>query len=61
MPANACTKLLLPAAVALLAALWTPPSATAGDTLAQIKSRGTLFSGVSDGIAGFSAKDTAGR
>jgi len=33
----------------------------AGDTLAQVKTRGTLRCGVSEGIAGFSIKDAAGR
>lgn len=53
--------MLLPATLALLVALWTPPVASAGDTLAQIKCRGTLRCGVSEGIVGFSAKDAAGR
>jgi general L-amino acid transport system substrate-binding protein len=35
--------------------------AAAGDTLAQVKTRGTLRCGVSEGIAGFSIKDAAGR
>lgn len=32
-----------------------------GDTLMQVRSRGTLRCGVSEGIAGFSAKDPSGR
>ena len=61
VPARAIAKVLLPAAAALLAMTWAAPSATAGDTLAQIKSRGTLRCGVSEGIVGFSAKDASGR
>ena len=60
-PARAIAKVLLPAAAALLAMTWAAPSARAGDTLAQIKSRGTLRCGVSEGIVGFSAKDASGR
>lgn len=53
--------MLLPAAAALLAVAWPATSNAAGETLAQIKSRGTLRCGVSEGIAGFSEKDAAGR
>jgi general L-amino acid transport system substrate-binding protein len=35
--------------------------AAAGESLGQIKSRGTLRCGVSEGILGFSARDQAGR
>lgn len=35
--------------------------AAPGETLAQAKARGTLRCGVSEGIAGFSSKDAAGR
>jgi general L-amino acid transport system substrate-binding protein len=35
--------------------------AAPGETLAQMKSRGTLRCGVSEGIPGFSAKDASGR
>ena len=35
--------------------------ATAGDTVAQIKTRGSLRCGVSEGIAGFSTQDKSGR
>lgn len=45
----------------LLAAAGLPAHAADGDTLAQARSRGTLRCGVSEGIAGFSAKDAAGR
>ncbi len=50
---------------ALLGALFviasTSVHAAAGETLAHIKSRGTLRCGVSEGIAGFSIQDAAGR
>ncbi|MBB1631441.1 amino acid ABC transporter substrate-binding protein [Cupriavidus sp. UME77] len=45
----------------LLAATSLPAHAADGDTLAQARSRGTLRCGVSEGIAGFSAKDAAGH
>jgi general L-amino acid transport system substrate-binding protein len=61
MAAGALAKMLLPAAIALLAVAWAAPAATAGETLAQIKSRGTLRCGVSEGIVGFSAQDASGR
>jgi len=54
-------KSLVPAAIALFIISWIAPPATAGDTLAQIKSRGTLRCGVSEGIVGFSTKDASGR
>ena len=54
-------RLLLPSALALLVIAWPAPSAAAGETLAQVKSRGTLRCGVSEGIAGFSEKDAKGR
>jgi len=38
-----------------------PASALAGETFAQVKSRGAVRCGVSEGIAGFSAKDASGR
>jgi general L-amino acid transport system substrate-binding protein len=59
--AHIFAKILLLAAIVLLAALWTAPPASAGDTLEQVKSRGTLRCGVSEGIVGFSAKNEAGR
>jgi len=59
--AHIFAKILLLAAIVLLAALWTAQSVSAGDTLAQIKSRGTLRCGVSNGIIGFSMKDATGR
>lgn len=61
MPAIALARLLLPAAAALLVLAWPAPSAAAGETLTQMKSRGTLRCGVSEGIAGFSEKDGSGR
>lgn len=45
----------------LLAAACETGYAAAGDTLALVKSRGTLRCGVSEGIAGFSARDASGR
>ena len=57
---NACMRMLLPSAALLLATMWTTP-AMAGDTLAEVKSRGTLRCGVSEGVPGFSVKDAAGR
>ncbi len=45
----------------LLAAAGGNAWAAAGDTLAQAKARGTLRCGVSEGIAGFSIQDPAGR
>jgi general L-amino acid transport system substrate-binding protein len=61
--ARAFAKVFLPAtaAAALLAAMWVAPSAEAGETIEQIKSRGTLRCGVSEGIVGFSTKDASGR
>ena len=50
------------AVLLLLAAIaWEPPAVAAGETLTQVKSRGTVRCGVSEGIAGFSMKDAAGR
>ena len=58
---NESGKSLVPAAIALFIIIWLAPAVTAADTLAQVKSRGTLRCGVSNGIAGFSMKDAAGR
>ena len=57
----ACRKILIPTVIALFVLTCVVPPATAGDTLAQVKSRGTLRCGVSEGIAGFSTKDASGR
>ena len=46
--------------VILVAGGW-PAAAVAGETLMQVKSRGALRCGVSEGIAGFSVKDGAGQ
>jgi general L-amino acid transport system substrate-binding protein len=54
-------KGLLLGTLTLLTATGMPAHAADGDTLAQARSRGTLRCGVSEGIAGFSAKDAAGR
>lgn len=53
--------MLIPASVVLLAAACETGYAAAGDTLALMKSRGTLRCGVSEGIAGFSVRDSSGR
>ena len=47
-------------ATVLLVATCGPASAAAGETLSQIKSRGELRCGVSEGIAGFSSRDDKG-
>lgn len=47
-------------ATVLLAATCGTAFADAGDTLSQIKSRGELRCGVSEGIAGFSSRDAKG-
>ena len=61
LPASALAKVLLPAAAALLAVMCAAPAVSAGETMAQIKSRRTMRCGVSEGIAGFSEKDGSGR
>jgi len=61
MPGRAPAALLLSAAVVLLALAWAPRSAVAGETLAQIKTRGTVRCGVSEGIVGFSIREASGR
>lgn len=54
--------LRLPAAAALLLALaWPVPASAGGEVLGQIFSRGSVRCGVSEGIAGFSAKEPTGR
>jgi general L-amino acid transport system substrate-binding protein len=45
----------------LLMVVDPPVQAARGDTLAQARSRGFLRYGVSEGVEGFSAKDSAGR
>lgn len=52
-------RLLITTAV-LLTATNGPAYAAAGDTLTQVKSRGELRCGVSEGIAGFSSRDDNG-
>ena len=52
--------LLALAGPALLAAACGSAYAAAGETLAQVKSRGAVRCGVSEGITGFSARDAAG-
>src|SRR5262245_43911636 len=58
---NDCRRILIPPTIALFLITWIASPAAAGDTLVQIKSRGTLRCGVSEGIAGFSLKDATGR
>jgi general L-amino acid transport system substrate-binding protein len=53
-------RLLLHASV-LVAVVCGPAQAAAGDTVARVKARGVLRCGVSEGIIGFSARDTSGR
>ncbi|HEV3114673.1 MAG TPA: hypothetical protein VGY99_29650, partial [Candidatus Binataceae bacterium] len=57
---KATVALLLPASI-LFAIAGGPARAAAGDTLAQVKSRGTLRCGVAEDSAGFATKDAAGR
>jgi len=54
-------RLLLAGALALLACLATVQPVAAGVTIEQVKSRRTLRCGVSEGVPGFSIKDSAGR
>lgn len=61
VPALGLSRQLVPSALALVLVAWPAPCAAAGETLEQIKSRGTLHCGVSEGIAGFSEKDASGR
>lgn len=61
IPAGARAGALIAAAATLLAVAWAPPSTTAGETLTDIRARGFVRCGVSEGIAGFSAKDASGR
>jgi general L-amino acid transport system substrate-binding protein len=49
------------AAVALACTFAWAPHSRAGEVLNAVKSRGVLRCGVSEGIAGFSAKDASGR
>jgi len=60
MPHSTLAKILL-AVAALFTIAWVVSPAAAGDTLSQIKSRGTLLCGVSQGIVGFSTKDASGQ
>jgi general L-amino acid transport system substrate-binding protein len=59
--AGARRPLFLFVAAAWLALAWMPSFAMAGEKLNEIRARGTLRCGVSEGIAGFSAKDGSGR
>jgi general L-amino acid transport system substrate-binding protein len=61
MPPLGLATLLRPALVALLAAAWAAAPADAADTLTQIRARGTLRCGVSEGIPGFSMKGASGQ
>ena len=57
----ACRKFIVLAAIAHLFIALLSLTAQAGETLDAVKSRGQLRCGVSEGIAGFSEKDAAGR
>jgi general L-amino acid transport system substrate-binding protein len=59
--ARAVVRRLVPTVAALLAVAWAAPFAAAGETLVEVRARGTLRCGVSEGIAGFSARDRSGR
>jgi len=61
IPAAARAGALIATAATLLAVAWAPPSAAAGETLTDVKARGLVRCGVSEGIAGFSEKDSSGR
>jgi general L-amino acid transport system substrate-binding protein len=52
---------VLPLTLLLAMAIGLPAYAANGDTLTQARTRGMLRCGVSEGVAGFSAKDAAGR
>jgi general L-amino acid transport system substrate-binding protein len=58
---KALVNVLFFVAAALLAVMSATPAVAAGETIIQIKSRGALRCGVSDGIAGFSMQDASGR
>jgi len=60
-PLNKIAGLLLASSIAVLAVACGAAHAADGDTLAGVKVRGVLRCGVSEGIAGFSSKDTQGR
>lgn len=56
-----CGAAVLAICVALPVALTTDACAADGDTLAQIRARGVVRCGVSEGIEGFSSKDSSGH
>ncbi|TDN57801.1 amino acid ABC transporter substrate-binding protein [Paraburkholderia sp. BL10I2N1] len=56
-----CGVAVLAACFVFLWAVATDACAAAGDTLAQIRERGILRCGVSEGVQGFSIKDSAGH
>jgi hypothetical protein len=58
-PVDDSGKILVPSIIALIIIAWLAPPATAGDTLVQIESSGTLRCGVSEGIVSFSTKDAS--
>jgi general L-amino acid transport system substrate-binding protein len=53
--------MLGPTAAALLVLSWAAPIASAGETLREVKARGTVRCGVSEDVPGFSAQDSSGR
>ncbi|HEX9684788.1 MAG TPA: amino acid ABC transporter substrate-binding protein [Burkholderiales bacterium] len=59
-PPIAIARLLLHASV-LFAVAYGPAQAAAGETVAQVKARGFLRCGVSEGVTGLSRRDASGR
>jgi general L-amino acid transport system substrate-binding protein len=60
MPVSPVAKILFHAA-ALFAVTWAVSPAAAGDTLTEVKARGTLRCGVNQANAGFATKDASGQ
>ena len=54
-------RIALPAGVVLLALGLLPSAAQGDDTLAKVRAAGEVRCGVSEGLSGFSQKDTQGR
>jgi len=57
---SALRLILLTACILVPPGVLNPAPAMGGETFAQVKSRGAVLCGVSEGIAGFSAKDASG-
>jgi general L-amino acid transport system substrate-binding protein len=58
--AGARAQALCATVAVVLALAWPPASVADSQTLAAVKARGTVRCGVSEGVAGFSAKDASG-